>query len=184
MKRLLLALAVLAATNLRAAEPVTPTTDRSNALAFAAGTSASDLEYRRIFHDSQFAVIVLAGYHSFASKTSDSPIGTFKQSGHSTELGLGLRRNFATGEQFRPFLQLSATSDHFSGNCAGGRFLSTLASGGGEYFVGSRVSLEGSAGVQLGNSSSTCTFSASETQTTHTTTINTIRAALGINFYF
>jgi hypothetical protein len=174
---------VVAASSLHAAEPVTPT-DKTNVVAFSAGNDRSDVEYRRLFLNSRLAVIVLAGYHGSSSKSSGSV--DFQSSQHSTEFGLGLRHNFATIEQVRPFVQLTAAREHTSGSdCTGATAFSYAATGGGEYFVGRRVSFEGSAGVQVGHDRSGCFLSNGVPESRiHTSFVDTFRTAVGINFYF
>lgn len=172
----------IAATSVRAAEPAPPT-DKSNVIAFGAGNGVGTLEYRRTFLQSRLALIAIAGYQEVSAHSNDST-GDYHTSQHSTQLGLGVRHNFATIEQVRPFVQLSVSRNHSNGyGCMDSSFWGYAASGGGEYFVSRRVSFEGSAGVEVGRASNDCgggTISAH----VHATTLNTFRTALGINFYF
>jgi len=174
---------VIVASSLHAAEPVTPT-DKTNVIAFAAGNDRGDVEYRHLFLNSRLAVLVLAGYHQSSSTASGSV--DFHGSQHSTEFGLGLRHNFATIEQVRPFVQLTAARAHASGsNCTGFTDFSYAATAGGEYFVARRVSFEGSAGVAVGRSKSGCFITNGIPDSRiHDTSVDTFRTALGINFYF
>lgn len=174
----------LAATTARAAEPITPTTDKSNVIAFGAGNGSGAIEYRHLFLKSRLALIGEIAYHNQTTRSDDSSSVHYSQ--HATSLGLGLRQNFSTGEQLRPFVQLTVSRFHASpsGPCYGVNAWGYGASGGGEYFVGSRVSLEGSAGVSFGHSSSGCYVLPDNTQRIHTTSLDTFTTALGINFYF
>lgn len=180
-----LAAIVISTSALHASEPITPT-DKTNVVAFVAGNNSGDIEYRHLFLNSRLAVIALAGYHEQTDESS-GPQG-FHLSQHSTELGLGVRHNFTTVEQIRPFVQLTVarSSGSTTGDpCGSGpTFWDYTAVGGGEYFVGRRVSLEGSAGLQVGRGRSGCFISDSGPARVNGRSINTFRTALGMNFYF
>ena len=187
MKTLGLAIAMaLITTTLQAKEPITPT-DRTNVIAFGVGSSIGDIEYRHLFHNSQFAMIALASYFERSLK-GDSTIIVLPPEQHmrSIGLGLGIRRSFLTDAQLRPFVQLAVTRTHNTEDgCSPAALWNPSAVGGGEYFVGSRMSLEGSAGMQLTRGTLRCgAASLGNEQKTRITSLNTIRAALGINFYF
>jgi hypothetical protein len=182
MVRVWTALAVLAfAANVRAADAVTPA-DRSNVIAFAVGDTSNSVEYRRLFHGGQFALIALAAY--IKDSSTASPPLLFPASSHYTEFGLGVRRNFLSGDQLRPFAQVTAGRSSASGNCSIASFWDYTATGGGEYFVSPRVSLEGSAGIDVGRGRSDCIAGVAGLTGSYSRTLNTFRAALGINLYF
>lgn len=176
---------VISTSALHASEPMTPT-DKTNVIAFVGGSSSRDVEYRHLFLNSRVALIVLAGYHEQTVDSAD-PFA-FHDSRHGSEVGVGLRHNFSTADQIRPFVQLTvdrASSSGNVGNCDSSTFWGYSALGGAEYFVGRRVSLEGSAGLEVGRSRYGC-FPSDGTAPSrgHATTVDTFRTALGINFYF
>jgi opacity protein-like surface antigen len=190
IKPLLVAAAMtLAATTLSAAD-VTPPTDKPNVFSFSIGSGQSDIEYRRMFADSRLALIAIAGYDDQKFKSNATVGGTVNFSQHALELGLGIRNNFNAGEQFRPFVQFdvrrtSANNGAGIGICEPSPFWNYNASGGAEYFVGHRVSVEGSAGLRYSRSSSDCSEPATgESFTSKATNFGTFRSAIGINFYF
>lgn len=176
-------LMALIGTALRAAEPIIPDTDRHHVLAFAASNDSGDIEYRYMFHDSRLAVIALFGYSRQTSKTTG--VVTVRESTHALDLGLGLRHNFMTREQLRPFVQLDATRSS-SGDSCGSVFITPVwgysGTGGAEYFLGRRFSVEGRAGVRYTRGSSNCAGSVFPKSSFHE--VSTFRSALAINFYF
>src|SRR5260370_11613861 len=183
-----LAAIVVAATSLRGAEPITPSVDNHHVLSFAASTTSGDIEYRYMFHDSRLAAIAILGYDQQSSKSSSSSSSgiTSQVKFHMLDLGVGLRNNFMTREQLRPFVQVDVLRSSASSGC-GSRYASPYwnysASGGAEYFLGKRLSVEGRAGLRYAHASLDCSF-LGVTQTFSARTAGTFRSALAINFYF
>ena len=183
-----LALIVVAATTLRGAEPITPPVDNHHVLSFAASNSSGDIEYRYMFHDSRLAAIALLGYSEQSSKSSSSfSSGITSQVKFRTlDLGAGLRNNFMTREQLRPFVQVDVLRSSTGSGCVNvfaSPYWNYTASGGAEYFLGKRLSVEGRAGLRYAHSSLDCSF-LGVTQTFSARTVGTFRSALAINFYF
>jgi hypothetical protein len=121
----------------------------------------------------------------------DVTVPTFpNMSSHATELGIGLRHNFNARERLRPFTQVEVIRSTYSDSnsfdtCRSSPNFDYVAAGGGEYFLASRVSLEGSAGVAYSHGSQRCTFgdpSVTYRQSEHA--FGTFRTLLSINFYF
>src|SRR5258708_4909560 len=191
MNKLGIALAsiVVAATTLRGAEPITPSVDNHHVLSFAASTTSGDIEYRYMFHDSRLAAIAILGYSEQSStSSSSSTVGsiTSKSKFHMLDLGVGLRNNFMTREQLRPFVQVDVLRSSASSGCGSGYaspYWNYSASGGAEYFLGKRLSVEGRAGLRYAHASLDCSlFGVTQTLSAHST--GTFRSALAINFYF
>jgi hypothetical protein len=183
---LLALLMVIAGTALRAAEPVTPDTDKHNVLSFAASNSSADIEYRYMFHDSHLAAIAFLGYSEISSKFNSGAVNGH-QSSHTLDLGAGLRHYFMPGEQLRPFVQADVIRSSSGESCTG-IFVSPTwnysATGGAEYFLGKRFSVEGRAGVRYQHGSSNCSGVVGGSTTTSFHVVTTFRSALAINFYF
>jgi len=184
-----LASIVLAATTLRGAEPITPPVDNHHVLSFAASNSSGDIEYRYMFHDSRLAAIALLGYSEQSSKSSSSStVGniTSKSKFRTLDLGAGLRNNFMTREQLRPFVQVDVLRSSTGSSCHSisvSPYWTYAASGGAEYFLGKRLSVEGRAGLRYAHSSSDCSLGG-VTESFSARTAGTFRSALAINFYF
>jgi len=190
IKPLLVAAAMtLAATTLSAAD-VTPPTDKPNVLAFSVASQNYDIEYRHMFADSKLAVIAIAGYYEVKFRNTQTAPNFNSQdiTNRFVDLGLGLRNNFRTGEQLRPFLQLDvhrSTQDTSSVDCQASPIWGYNATGGAEYFVGKQVSIEGSAGLHYGRTSEGCTNpNTGQSVSQKATTFGTFRSVVGINFYF
>lgn len=188
-------LLVLTTSALYAADPVTQDMSRKHVFSFSTSTSStvfggSDIEYRHMFADSRLAAIFFAGFgqESFTITGSTSSHGSI----HSTDLGAGLRRNFTPGEQLRPFVQVDvgrSSSGDSCGSISASPTWNYTASGGAEYFLGKRFSVEGRAGLRYARGSLNCSavgggavgvggFSQSERS------VATFRSALAVNFYF
>lgn len=184
-----LASIALAATTLRGAEPTTPPVDNHHVLSFAASTTSGDIEYRYMFRDSRLAAIALLGYSEQSSTSrSSSTVGsiTSKSKFRTLDLGVGLRNNFMTREQLRPFVQvdvLRGSAGSGCGNIYASPYWNYRASGGAEYFLGKRLSVEGLAGLQFAHSSSRCS-QGGVTESFSVRSAGTFRSALAINFYF
>lgn len=176
---------VAATTTLRASEPFTPT-DKTNVIAFSAGNETGDIEYRHTFLNSRLALLALAGYHASSYHSNDPDVPD--SSSHASELGIGLRNNFDMRERLRPFAQVEVirtSATNYYVQCHASPSFNYIASGGGEYFLANRVSLEGSAGVAFFRSSQNCTYGdpplAFKQQNR---SFGTFRTLLSINFYF
>jgi opacity protein-like surface antigen len=187
-------LLVLATSALYAADPVTQDMSRKHVFTFSTSTSStvfggSDVEYRYMFANSRLAAIFFAGFGQESFTTTGST--TSHGSVHSTDLGAGLRRNFTPGEQLRPFVQFDVARSS-SGDSCGAISISPnwnyTASGGAEYFLGKRFSVEGRAGVRYARGSFNCNGAAIGVGTGVSSeslrTLATFRSALAVNFYF
>lgn len=175
---------LIIATAIYAADPVSPAPDRRTVLSFATSGSAGDIEGRRTFMNGRYVAI---GFFGYAQETFDGTYG--KNTGHMTELGAGLRRNFALADQIRPFAQVDVfrSSGADTGGCSASPSLRYGGRGGVEYFVSPRISVEGTAGLAYGRSHVSCAGDGTITFPPYTTTtkiINTFRTALALNFYF
>jgi hypothetical protein len=173
---------IVAVTAVRAAEPIKPT-DRPNVFSFSVASSNTSIEYRRMFRDSRLTLIAIGGY---ATQTAQEPAPYKPVSTHFLQLGLGLRRNFNTAEQFRPFAQVEILrhSSASTGQCGIPANWNYVASGGGEYFVAQRLSLEASAGLNYGRGGYGCFSDGTTTGMLSAKTLGTFRSAVSVNFYF
>lgn len=187
-------LLMVAATSLLAAgvEP----TDKRNVLTFSTGSfanagaaaggfvSGGDLEYRRVFSDSRLVAIALFGYHeqSYSDGTGDH------FSAHLLDAGAGLRHNFTTADQFRPFIQGTITRSSYeqtaSIQCDNQPYWSGAAAGGIEYFISPRFSVEGMGGLSYSRQRGRCGATGSGSYSFHSSQFSTFRSAVAINFYF
>lgn len=172
----------IATTTIAADEPIKPT-ERRNVLSFSVSGSSPSIEYRRMFLDSRLTLIAMGGY---GTQTSQEPAPYKPSSARFLELGLGLRRNFNATEQLRPFAQVEILrhSSAESGQCGIPADWNYVATGGGEYFVGRRLSLEASAGLNYGRGGFGCFTDGSTTGTLKEKNFSTFRSAVSVNFYF
>jgi hypothetical protein len=172
----------IATTTVAADEPTKPT-ERRNAFSFSVSSESPSIEYRRMFLDSRLALIAMGGY---GTQTSQEPAPNKQVSARFLELGLGLRRNFNNAEQLRPFAQVEILrhSSADSGLCRIPADWNYLATGGGEYFVGRRLSLEASAGLNYVRGGFGCFTDGTTTGTLKAKSFGTFRSAVSVNFYF
>lgn len=158
-----------------------PPPDRKTGLTFSIGSADNAIALRRIVSP-QWMVLgifgVSRGNFGVVAGNGEQPSVT------SWALGAGVRRVFVS-EELRPFLELDASVRRTE--LPGCGHLSSpfgSLSGGVEYFVAKRVSIEGSAGVNYTNVSERCNSSDFGEIRYDAHTFSTFRSALSVTFYF
>ena len=157
-----------------------PPPERKTGLTFSIGSGDNAVALRRIVSP-QWMVL---GIFGVSHANNGIAVGTVEHpSITSWTLGAGVRRVFVS-EELRPFVELDASMRRTQlPGC--GHISSPFGSlsGGVEYFVAKRVSIEGSAGVNYSNFSERCTSDFGEIRyDAHT--FSTFRSALSVTFYF
>ena len=178
MRKTLISLALsLAAVTVSAQ---TQTQSHPTGITFSVAQSGNDLSFRRLF-GTQWAGLATLGY-SHGNAFSATAIGA-STSTDSWQLGLSARRYFAPAE-LRPFAEIGAGERwvEISG-CSHIRTPFATATGGVEYHIAPRVSIEGSAGLSYSQFEQQCTL-AGTTNTFSQHSLSTFRSALSITFYF
>ena len=177
MRKALLLLALAAATT---ASAQTSTQTHPTGITFSVAQSGNDLSFRRLFGN-EWAGLATLGY----SHGNNFIVNTAGQSSDidTWSLGLSGRRYFASAE-LRPFAELGAGERWTDiGGCGHLRNPFAAATGGVEYHIAPRVSIEGSAGLSYSEFEQRCTVGGI-TNTFRQRSLTTFRSALSITFYF
>jgi len=158
-----------------------PPPERKTGLTFSIGSGDNAIALRCIVSP-QWMVLGILGF-SHGDNGVVGSIGS-QSSVTSWALGAGVRRVFVS-EELRPFVEFDASVRRTQlPGC--GHISSPFGSlsGGVEYFVAKRVSIEGSAGVNYINISERCSSSDFGEIRYDAHTLSTFRSALSVTFYF
>jgi hypothetical protein len=180
MRKALVVLTLALAAATASAQTQTPT--HPTGITFSVGQSSNDFSFRRLF-GTQWAGLATLGYGhgtSFAvvSSGENASVPT-----DSWSLGLSGRRYFAPAD-LRPFAEVGVGErwTEISG-CPHIRSPFASASGGVEYHIAPRVSIEGSAGLSYSQFEQRCNFNGFPTSFSQHS-LSTFRSALSVTFYF
>ena len=148
-------------------------------LTFSVGESSNEISFRRLFGP-QWAALGSLGYsHGTIFSTPDAGSSAVDQ----WSVGLSARRYFAPAE-LRPFAQGGGGMRWTDlPGCAHLRSPFASATGGVEYKVAERVSIEGTAGLTYSSLSQRCEVNG-VTSNFSQHSLSTFRSALSITFYF
>jgi hypothetical protein len=175
MRKLLILLALAVATT--ASAQTHPT-----GLTFSVGQSSNDVSFRRLFGN-QWAALATLGYIHGSAFAVTTAGGTTEADSYSLELSG--RRYFAPSD-LRPFVEAGGGlrwTDIDAPGCANVRSPFATASGGVEYHIAPRVSIEGTAGLSYSSFSQRCTVNGISTNFSQHS-LSTFRSALSLTFYF
>ena len=173
MRKLLILLALAATT---ASAQTHPT-----GLTFSVAQAGNDVSFRRLFGN-QWAALATLGYSHGSAFAAAVPAGVDTD---SWSLGLTGRRYFAPSD-LRPFVEAGGGlrwTDIESQGCGRVRSPFATASGGVEYNIAPRVSIEGTAGLSYSSFSQRCTVNGIGTNFSQHS-LSTFRSALSLTFYF
>lgn len=158
--------------------------DRKTGLTFSVGQGDSAIAVRRIVTPQWTLLGELSYEHGSISPTS---VGGPNIDVTRWGIGAGVRRVF-TSDQLHPFLQLAANINRATlPGCGHASYPGIAGSGGVEYFVARRVSIEGVAGLSYSRFSQRCSAPDVGTGTEvgyDSSTFSTFRSALSVTFYF
>ena len=175
--RLVLVLALFAAVDLAAQTPT-----HRNGFTFSVAQSSNEVAFRRLF-GTQWAGLATLGYNRGTVFSTATETGSVNVQADSWGLGLAARRYFAPSE-LRPFAEAGGGLRWTDfPNCSHLRSPFATATGGVEYKVAERVSIEGSAGLSYSSTSQRCEFNGIVSNFSQHS-LSTFRSALSITFYF
>lgn len=177
MRKALLLLALAAATT---ASAQTSAQTHPTGITFSVAQSGNDLSFRRLFGN-EWAGLATLGYShgtGFIVTSAGGPVDS-----DSWSIGLAGRRYFAAAD-LRPFAELGAGERWTNiGDCTRLRSPFATATGGVEYHIAPRVSIEGSAGLSYAQFDQRCN-AGGISSTFRQDSFTTFRSALSITFYF
>jgi len=172
--RLAVVLALFAAVDLLAQTPT-----HRYGVTFSVAQSSNEVAFRRLF-GTQWAGLASLGYNH---GTVFSAVGSGTVTADSWSIGLAGRRYFAPSD-LRPFAEGGGGLRWTDlPGCPHIRSPFASATGGVEYKVAERVSIEGSAGLSYSSVSQRCEFDGIVTNYSQHS-LSTFRSALSITFYF
>ena len=149
-------------------------------LTFSVAQSGNDVAFRRLF-GSQWAALATLGYSHGTAFSTAVPSGSTNADYWS--LGLSGRRYFAPSE-LRPFAEAGGGMRWTEiAGCPRLRNPFATATGGVEYNIAPRVSIEGSAGLSYSAFSQRCEIGG-VVSNFHQHSLSTFRSALSVTFYF
>ena len=182
MKRILTTLIILTLTPALFAQ--TPP-ERKTGITFLVAQQSSEIALRRSVTP-DWTVLGSFGYAEdlFGGAVIIPPAGSGDIDVKTWSAGLGLRRNFRSAE-LRPFAEITANYRQTDvPGCEAITFPTATVGGGVEYFIASRVSIEGSAGLLYGSTSQHCAPDGFPAFDFEVDGFSTMRTALSITFYF
>src|SRR5437773_10007924 len=148
-------------------------------ITFSVAQGGNDVAFRRLF-GTQWAALATLGY-THGTAFSAAAVGSTTADFWS--LGLSGRRYFAPAE-LRPFAEAGGGMRWTEiAGCPRLRNPFATATGGVEYNIAPRVSIEGSAGLSYSAFSQRCTIDGITTNF-HQHPLSTFRSALSVTFYF
>ena len=159
--------------------------DRKNGFTFFFGTPDSGVSARRRVTPDWTVLGTLSYSHNGQTVATIGPSGSGGVT--SWALGAGVRRTFVSDE-LRPFVELDASLHRTEvPGCDHIGYPGFAASGGVEYFVAKRVSIEGQAGLSYTHFSQRCTqdLGAGPVEFRFDShSLGTFRSALSLTFWF